>query len=189
VGGTALSTLDLSGDPSRLLDEPAAVLLGTALRANTTLTAVSVTFMCLFSDAGAATALLQALTAHPSLQKLDLSFNYDEDFYHEPAALDAARVALGALVAANAPALRELDLFGCDLTDVGGAGAAGGCTASQHAPARAEPSRERRYRCIRARAAAAGRAREPVAGDHAGVMRHAGLRRTHEQHASRQLLA
>jgi hypothetical protein len=43
VGGAALSTLVLFGDFARLLDEPAAVLLGNALRANTTLTSVSVT--------------------------------------------------------------------------------------------------------------------------------------------------
>ncbi len=116
VGGAALSTLALAGEPARLLDAPAAVLLGNALRANTTLTFVSVKFVHLFNDGAAAAAVLGALTAHPSLQKLDLSCNFGIDG-HTPAALAAAGAALGALVAANAPALRQLNLRGCRLTD------------------------------------------------------------------------
>jgi hypothetical protein len=76
VGSSALSTFVLEGEPAHLLDEPAAVLLGNALRANTTLTCARFTFVRLFSDAAAAAALLYALTAHPSLQKLDLSCNH-----------------------------------------------------------------------------------------------------------------
>jgi hypothetical protein len=118
VGGAALRILVLFGDPTHLLDEPAAVLLGNALRANTTLTAVSFNYVHLFSDAATATALLGALTVHPSLQMLDLSFNYSDG--QAPAdALAAAGAALGALVAANAPALRELRLEGSYLTDAG----------------------------------------------------------------------
>jgi hypothetical protein len=116
VGGSALSTLVLNGGLARLLDEPAAVLLGNALRANTTLTSISFYHVHLFSDAATVTALLGALTAHPSLQKLDFSFNYSDDG-PVPAALAAAGAALGALVAANAPALRELDLRYCELGD------------------------------------------------------------------------
>jgi hypothetical protein len=120
VRGSALSTLVLEGSElTHLLDEPAAVLLGNALCANTTLTSVSVAFTGLFNDAAAVTALLGALTAHPSLQTLDLCFNHNPLAVHAPAALAAADAALGALVAANAPALRELDLNFCDLTDAG----------------------------------------------------------------------
>jgi hypothetical protein len=118
VGGAALRTLVLNGEPAHLLDEPAAVLLGNALRANTTLTSVAFKFVRLFSDAAAAAALLGALTAHPSLQKLDFTRNNSEDDL-APAAMAAAGAALGALVAANAPALRELNLDGCDLTNAG----------------------------------------------------------------------
>jgi hypothetical protein len=118
VGSSALSTLNLNGEPNNVLDEPAALLLGNALRANTTLTSVSVTFMHLFSDVAAATALLGALTAHPSLQKLDFSWN-DSAEHLAPAALAADGAALGTLVAANAPALRELNLDVCDLNDAG----------------------------------------------------------------------
>jgi hypothetical protein len=100
------------------LDEPAAVLLGNALRANATLTAVTFNRVRLFSDAGAAAALLVALTAHPSLKKLDMSYNYNTALL-VPAALAATGAALGALVAANAPALQKLRLEGSELTDVG----------------------------------------------------------------------
>jgi hypothetical protein len=116
--GGALETLALVGELSLLLDEPAAVLLGNALRANTTLTSVTFKRASLFSDAAAAAALLGALTAHPSLEKLDISDN----FFIErptPAGLAAAGAPLGALVAANAPALRELRLEGSGLTDAG----------------------------------------------------------------------
>jgi hypothetical protein len=53
------------------LDEPAAVLLGNALRTNTTLTAVTFIEANLFDDVAATAALLAALTAHPSLQKVE----------------------------------------------------------------------------------------------------------------------
>jgi hypothetical protein len=116
--GGALKTLALVGESSLLLDEPAAVLLGNALRANTTLTSVTFKRISLFGDAAAAAALLGALTAHPTLQKLDIAANFFIG-HPTPAALAAAGAALGALVAANAPALRELRLGGCDLTDAG----------------------------------------------------------------------
>jgi hypothetical protein len=119
VAGGSLETLLVHGEPSHLLDEPAAVLLGNALRANTSLTSVTFKFVGLFADAAAVTALLGALTAHPTVQKLDLSYNFNDAEEPTPAALAAAVAALGALVAANAPALRELRLDGCDLTDAG----------------------------------------------------------------------
>jgi hypothetical protein len=121
VGGSALSALVLGGDggAAHLLDEPAAVLLGNALRANTTLTSVGFNFVRLFSDAAATAALLGSLTAHASLQKLDLSYNYSAHGHAPADALAAAGAVLGALVVANAPALRELNLCVCHLTDDG----------------------------------------------------------------------
>jgi bacterioferritin-associated ferredoxin len=116
-GGSALRTLLIDGEGMRLLDEPAAVLLGNALRANTTLTSVTFWQVGLFNNVAAAAALLGALTAHRTLQKLDLSLNHAGEL--APAALAATGAALGTLVAANAPALRELRLGGCSLTDDG----------------------------------------------------------------------
>jgi hypothetical protein len=115
VGGGALEALVLYGEPTLLLDEHSAVLLGNALRANTTLTSVAFKDLHLFSDAAAATVLLGALTAHPTVQKLDLSFNYgDEDL--APAALAAAGAALGDALPANTH-LRVLVYGDNDITE------------------------------------------------------------------------
>ena len=55
---------------------------------------------------------MRALKGHPSLQELDLTWN-------EPQAQFAAGAALGALVAANAPALTSLVVSCSELGDVG----------------------------------------------------------------------
>ena len=101
IQGGALTALRIY-DQRRLLDEPAAALLGEALRGN-----CSVRHLCLscteWGDAGAAVALLRAVTGHPSLQELH--------FYGLGQAEHAAAgVALGALIAANASALHALEL-------------------------------------------------------------------------------
>jgi hypothetical protein len=109
VGGGALAELNLySGDT--LLDVPAALALGDALRASSTLTAVSLGGTHMWRDPAAATALLGALTGHLSLRSLNISTN---DVHAQTGA------ALGALVAANAPALHELKVSFCNLGDAG----------------------------------------------------------------------
>ncbi len=105
VGGGALAELDIFGGRrlQQLLDAAAALALGTALRASGTLTALSLWSVNLWLDPAAATALLLgALTGHLSLRSLDMSYN---SVY--PASRDEAGAALGALVAANAPALQH----------------------------------------------------------------------------------
>jgi hypothetical protein len=69
----------------------------------------------LWDDVAAVATLLGALTAHPSLRTLSLAHN---PLAHE-AEHAAAGAALGALLAANAPALTELDVPACDLGDAG----------------------------------------------------------------------
>jgi hypothetical protein len=103
LGSDALTQLFISGSVRQLLDEGAAVLVGDALRANSTLTTLSVTTQHLFSDSAALAALLGALTAHPSVRSLTL---------HDVCSTgDAAGGDLfAALVAANAPALTKLDV-------------------------------------------------------------------------------
>jgi hypothetical protein len=131
--GGALETLVLEGEgPLVLLDDPAALLLGNALRANTTLTSVTFKFVLLFKEPAAAAALLGALTGHPSLRKLDVSFNSVNGV-----AATATGAALAALVAANAPALQELHMRTCWLDDAELGPLADGRAAAQHAPARA----------------------------------------------------
>ena len=99
----ALTSLQLDTDGARLLDAPAAMQLADAIAAHHTLLQFGLEQAQFWNDAIAAAAVMRAVTGHPSLQNLDLSFNSPPD----PAAAGAA---LGALVAADAPALRELDI-------------------------------------------------------------------------------
>jgi hypothetical protein len=114
VGGGALAELHIFGGRRQLLDVPAALALGNALRASSTLTAVWLRFVNLWRDPAAATTLLGALTGHPSLRSLNISDNRVD-----PADQEQAGAALGALIAANAPALHELEMIACDLDDSG----------------------------------------------------------------------
>jgi hypothetical protein len=114
LGGDRLTELCVLGYGAALLDAPAATLLAGALRANSTLTKLQLLNVQLFDDAAAAGTLLGALTAHPSLRTLSLSGNTVQE-----ADRAAAGTALGALLAANAPALTELNVSLCNLGDAG----------------------------------------------------------------------
>jgi hypothetical protein len=119
IGGGALTTLHIHSH-AQLLDEPAAVLVGNALRANTTLTSLTLVHTRLWQEPAAGVALLNALTAHPSLCKLELEFNTVREAQQDVgAAQQHAGAAFGALVAANAPTLRELNICGSGLDDAG----------------------------------------------------------------------
>jgi hypothetical protein len=115
--GSTITELSIWGNNARLLDAPAAVLLADALHANAILTALHLHVARLWDDVAAACTLLGALTAHPSLRTLSVSEN--SAALHTEAERTAAGAALGALLAANAPALTELDI------SVGGLGDAG----------------------------------------------------------------
>jgi hypothetical protein len=112
LGGSALMMLECLA--TNLLDAPAAAVLAAALRANATLTSLSLADVGVWRDAAAAAALLGALTGHASLRTLFLHANGVEDTH-----LAAAATLLGVLIAANAPALTELDVSWCDLGDDG----------------------------------------------------------------------
>jgi hypothetical protein len=116
VGGGALAELVIFsyGGRRQLVDVPAALALGNALHASSTLTAVSLGGVDLWHDPAAATALMGALTGHPSLRSLVVADNHAD-----PAHRDEAGAALGALVAANAPALHEVNVSWCYLGDEG----------------------------------------------------------------------
>jgi hypothetical protein len=115
LASTALTALSISGVAGvQLLDGAAAALLSEALRANHTLTSVSFTRVHLWRDPDAAAELLSALTGHPSVRSINLAAN-DIDAAHEA----AAGTALGALVAANAPALTALLVSHGRLGDAG----------------------------------------------------------------------
>jgi hypothetical protein len=125
VAGPALKHLNIEGNGCVLLDADAAHVLGDALRVSTTLVALYLRAVDMWHAPGAVAAgLLHQLVGHPSLRSLDVAENPVGGFEpaaagHAAAGRAAAGAALAALVAANAPALEELDVSWCDL---GGAG-------------------------------------------------------------------
>jgi hypothetical protein len=111
---STLVDLSFDDDATVLPDVLAAVALGNALRANTSLTELAMHNLGMWRDPAVGTALLGALTGHRSLRVLDVSC------MHVPAAHEvAAGAALGALIAANAPALQQLDVSYSSLEDAG----------------------------------------------------------------------
>jgi hypothetical protein len=117
LGGDTLTELSVAGGRMQLLDAPAAVLLANALLENTSLTALILSGVQLWRGAAAAAELMRALTAHPRLRLLDLSWNHHPD----GAGLQAAEAgaALAALLLANAPALQKLIIRRSHLGDEG----------------------------------------------------------------------
>jgi hypothetical protein len=115
--GGALTSLTLC-DEQTMLDEGALVTLAAAFRANSTLTALSLRDMSLWHSPTpeAAVPLIQALTGHPSLRTLQLRAFVS---YGDDADQATAGAALGALLAANAPALTALDISGVELWTAG----------------------------------------------------------------------
>ena len=113
---------DLSIDnwSTRMLDKPAAVMLGAALRACTSITHLSLESIGLFEDPAVAAALLAGATGHPSLRVLNLASSRGGEPPELSAATQAAvGAALAALVAADAPALETLHIGFCGLGDAG----------------------------------------------------------------------
>jgi hypothetical protein len=117
LGGRHLRHLCVNGVGTGLAllrrDAPSAVLAD-ALRANATVTELHLIGVRFWEVIAAALALLGALVAHPSLRTLRLRSNTVH--YNDGAAAGAA---LGALVAANAPALTALDIGACEMRDAG----------------------------------------------------------------------
>jgi hypothetical protein len=116
ISGGALTELFVYNNTEQLLDQPAAALIADALRASSTFTKLKLPACSFWRDAAAATLLLDALTAHRSLRTLKLGGNRIQPGDQQAAALAAA---LGALVAADAPALQELNVSASGLGDAG----------------------------------------------------------------------
>jgi hypothetical protein len=115
LGGSALTELYITSGGVQLLDVPAAALLSDALGANSTLTTLKLHGVRLFADPAAAAAVLGALTGHVSLRQLTIS----QAFAPTEQAVALIGFALGALVAANTPTLKELSLLYFSLGDAG----------------------------------------------------------------------
>ncbi len=115
LGGSALTELYITSGGVQLLDVPAAALLSDALGANSTLIKLKLHGVRLFADPAAAAAVLGALTGHVSLRQLTIS----QAFAPTEQAVALIGLALGALVAANTPTLKELSLVYFSLGDAG----------------------------------------------------------------------
>ena len=102
------------GQPVSMLNASAAALLANALRASCTLRILQLNAVRLLVDAESAAVLFSAVTSHVSLNSLSFMYNPVD-----PAAAHTIGAALGALVAADAPALAILFLKGCALGDAG----------------------------------------------------------------------
>jgi hypothetical protein len=113
LGSGTLTELHILQHGQQPLDGSASTLLGATLRANSTLTSLSLNAGA-WRDTNAAAALLGALTGHCSLRALTVTLNNNVlEGGH------AAGAALGALIAANAPALTELGVSWSNLGDAG----------------------------------------------------------------------
>jgi hypothetical protein len=118
LGSGTLTELVIYNSGHALLDAPAAALLGAALRANATLTSLMLFGTQLWGNHAAAATLLGALTGHCRLRELSIIVDVPAVRRSEEDQLHACAL-LGALVAANAPALTELDVSFCGLRDAG----------------------------------------------------------------------
>jgi hypothetical protein len=114
VRSAALKALYLYCNTGPMLDAQLSAQLATALQSNTTLTELTLGQCHLWAEPAGATAILNALVGHPSIRVLGLWGNQVPDGMQEVAGL-----AIGAFVAANAPALHTLRVQGCQLGDVG----------------------------------------------------------------------
>jgi Ran GTPase-activating protein (RanGAP) involved in mRNA processing and transport len=116
LGGDTLTELHIDNAFEQLLDAPAAALVANALRANTSLTVLLLAGLQLWHDAAAVAELMGALTGHPRLRVLNLSWNWP---HNDGVQAAEAGVALAALLLANAPALQTLDIHNTHLDDEG----------------------------------------------------------------------
>jgi hypothetical protein len=118
LGSSTLAELSIINVGHTLLDAPSATLLADALRANATLTALTLSRARVWSNTAAAAALLDALTGHASLRQLAIT---EDGFYlrmHEDKRRCAGAL-LGALVAVNSPTLLGVNLHYSGLDDDG----------------------------------------------------------------------
>ena len=112
IRGGVLRSLLIDNGEIPLLDEVAAVQLAGAVAASRTLTRLKLESTRFWDNARAVDIMMRALTGHPCLQELDFMHNRPLDQL-------AAGAALGALVAANAPALACLYVSFSALGDAG----------------------------------------------------------------------
>lgn len=94
------------------MDAESEPILSAALRANATLMQLILSSVCLWNREA---FLVDALVGHPTLETIELSDTVGDS----AEARTLAGAALGRLVAANTPALNDLDVSACALGDDG----------------------------------------------------------------------
>ena len=121
IEGGALTVLKLHSRDTDgpLLDAPGAALLAAALRGSTRFAELHVTSARLWDSIEAGVTLVNALVGHQNLSTLHVEAPGYGDEVGGAAGMDSAARAFGALVAANAPALRHLYIPGAALGDEG----------------------------------------------------------------------
>jgi hypothetical protein len=113
IRGGVLEYLDIDNHNRQLFDESTCGPVADAVAKSRTLTELVLFAVLLWEDEAAATAVLRALTGHPTLTSLSISYNRTR------AGQDTAGAALGRLIAANSPALKELKCDSSNLRDAG----------------------------------------------------------------------
>ena len=110
--GGALTTLELRCNDPPVLDMAGAATLAEALRANSTLTSLSLRGPGFGDDVDICAALLRGVERHPTLQHLRVrpTMNFYEQSPFNAAGAATLGRALGAVLACDAPALRELNV-------------------------------------------------------------------------------
>ena len=112
--GGALRTLRIVGDGLRsgvLLNEDNAASFSAALRDSVELRSLELDYSTGMWRSGAGIAVLQALAGHPTLEELSIP-----DCWALGTAAELS-VALAALIAADAPALKRISVYSCDMDD------------------------------------------------------------------------
>lgn len=107
-----LTRLDVINVDDALLNEHNSLPFAAALAANSRLTSLTLLQVCLWDEPGLGLPVLTALTAHPSITRLDLRRNHAT-----AATCTAIGAALGSILAADT--LRSLDVSWCSLRDGG----------------------------------------------------------------------
>ena len=112
VRGGKLTSLMVTNHNEPLFDAAGAMQLADAIASSRTLQRLRLWAVRLWHDPAVFAALLHAVTGHPTLQALELHFDAPPDE-------KAAGAALAAVVAANSPALRELNVRNTPLRNEG----------------------------------------------------------------------
>ena len=122
LDGGFVESLHIFNDDRQLLDPQASEVLAAAIRTSTALQSIRLEGVEFWGENSDAVAVIHAMTGHPTLREVSLSGNkiyICGGYYGGYGPVKLIGAALGALVAANLPALQVLDLSYCELGEYG----------------------------------------------------------------------